>query len=279
MAVRSQTQRTLLFSFIGSISFCGLVGIYCLLLGRFSSFTESVLATTATIGGASILGLAAAVPWERRKWHPIGPVAMLFVVVAAIMLFAFIWLAEPYRLWRSEGFMKSLVIACILAVAGPHAGLLSLARLRRSYEWVRVATAILIALLTGLILAMILAETDDDLLVRLGGILGIGVACGTIAVPILHRVSAIAKEESIQTTALELSLTCPRCSTTQTLRAGRSQCGACGLRFRIEIEEEHCEGCGYVLYRLESAHCPECGRPIQRQPAPVRAVAGSEPRP
>ncbi len=272
MALRSQTQRTLLLSFIASISLCGLIGVYCLILGRLTSFTERILASTAVVGGASILGLAAVVPWERRRWHPIGPVAMACVAAAAVMLFLLIWLDD---IWRSEGFMKSLVIVCILAVAGPHAGLLAMARLRRSYEWARVGTAVLIAGLTGLLTLMIVAREFDDLTIRLAGILGIGVACGTITVPILHRVSAIAKEESIQTTALELSLTCPRCSTTQTLRAGRSQCAACGLRFRIEIEEEHCEGCGYVLYRLESAHCPECGRAVRRPPAAAHAASAA----
>lgn len=264
MAIRSQTQRTLLFSFIASISLCGLIGVYVLILGESNPLTERILASTAVVGGASILGLAAAVPWERRRWHPLGPVAMTCVAFAAVMLFLLIWLDQ---IWRSEGFVRVMGVSCVLAVAGPHTGLIAMARLRRSYEWVRICTAVLIALLAAFLAGLIVEVVDDsDAMARVGGVLGIGVACGTIAVPILHRVSAIAKEDSIQTTSLDLSLTCPRCSTTQTLRAGRSQCAACGLRFRIEIEEEHCEGCGYVLYRLESAHCPECGRPIRRQP-------------
>jgi hypothetical protein len=77
MSMRSQTQRTLLLSFIGSVASCGLVGIYCLLLGKIGSLEERILATTATVGGASILGLAAAVPWERRRWRPVGLLGVL----------------------------------------------------------------------------------------------------------------------------------------------------------------------------------------------------------
>ncbi len=61
---------------------------------------------------------------------------------------------------------------------------------------------------------------------------------------------------------MSLSLTCPRCSKTQQLGVGRSRCGGCGLRFLIDIEEEHCGKCGYALHKLESAVCPECGTPV-----------------
>jgi ribosomal protein L37E len=96
------------------------------------------------------------------------------------------------------------------------------------------------------------------------GILGIAVACGTIAVPILHKVSAIRVREAVRTTELSLAMICPRCGKNQTLSVGRSKCCECGLGFSIEIEEENCKKCGYPLYKIESAVCPECGTPIFR---------------
>ena len=66
MAMTSQAQRTLLFCFIGSIICCALAGIYCLLIGHMGNFEAKILGTTAVFGVASILGMASAVPWERR---------------------------------------------------------------------------------------------------------------------------------------------------------------------------------------------------------------------
>ncbi|MCH8251503.1 MAG: zinc ribbon domain-containing protein [Planctomycetes bacterium] len=111
----------------------------------------------------------------------------------------------------------------------------------------------------------------EDLWYRFMGVLGITGACGTVAVPILHRVSAIRVQDETHTVDLSatIKLVCPRCGKEQQLALGRSRCGSCGLRIRVEIEEEHCRNCGYVLYKLESAVCPECGTPVA-QPTPLK---------
>ena len=269
MAMESKTQRTLLLSFIISIACCGLVGIYCLLLGRIGWLEERILGSTAAVGGASIFGMAAAIPWERRRWHPIGPIAIGAIAVSLGMIIFAIWV--DWYWWRHKWFFNLMTVAIVTAVALPHIGLMSLARLKRSYEWIRTGTVAVIAMLGGLIMFVIVVDVDDDFLFRVMGMLGIGDACGTIAVPILHRVSAIRTREAIRTTELVLSLTCPRCSKTQTLPVGRPRCGGCGLQFSIEIEEENCKRCGYVLYGITSAVCPECGEPVA---APLPGSSG-----
>lgn len=256
-----QTQRSLLLTFIGSIAACGLVGIYCLLIGRIGWFEERILGTTCVVGAASILALASAVTWERRRWHPVGPLGAAAATVALVLAVVAIW-AEPIeRYWPY--FYDALSLAWVAAVALPHVGLLSLARLRPGYEWVRRWTSVVVFLLALLIALVLLDFIDDsDLWLRPAGILAIADACGTIAVPILHRVSAIRKREEVRTVELTLALTCPRCQQSQTVPVGRSKCAGCGLGFRIDIDEGNCKKCGYPLYRLESAQCPECGTPI-----------------
>lgn len=265
MALRSQTQRTLLLGFIVSIASCGLVGVYCLLQGRMGSFEGRVLGTTATVGACSILALAAAVPWERRRWHPIGPVGLAAVIVAMVLTIIAIWSDAHSQPWAR-------VIGCawVCAVALPHIGLLSLARLRSQWKIFQTLTVIFIVILACQIILMIVLEFSDEGWIRATGIFGIGVACGTIAVPILHRVSAIRLREAVRTTELSISITCPRCATTQELSVGRSCCKNCSLRFIIEIEEDNCAKCGYPLYMLKSAVCPECGTPISNAPAGAR---------
>ena len=46
------------------------------------------------------------------------------------------------------------------------------------------------------------------------------------------------------------------------MAVGRSACCKCGLKFSIEVEEEHCAKCGYSLYKVNSNTCPECGKAI-----------------
>ncbi len=259
--MRSQTQRSLLIAFIGSIACCGLAGIYCLLIGTIGWLEERVLLTTLAVGAASILGLASAVPWERRRWHPLGFVGMIVVAVALALVLVPIW----YRGAEREWYLKTMGVAMVAAVALPHVGLVSLARLRTQYEWVRLCTLAAIIVLAGLISTSILFEIDNEEWFRLVGVVAIVTVCGTIAVPILHRVSAIRVRESIQTTELQIELTCPRCRRSQTLPMGRSKCGQCGLGISISIEEAQCRVCGYPLHGLTSTTCPECGTPLAVQ--------------
>jgi ribosomal protein L37E len=275
MAMKSQTQRTLLFCFLASIAACGALGVYCLLLGNMGPLEARILGSTALVGAASILGLIGVMTWEQRRWHPMGMLGVIFAAIALLLSLTIIWASELGFRWleTNEDLLKSLGVAWVLAVALPHISLLSFARLHAQYLWVRRMTIIAIGFLAALVIHTILTEGDGgDMVVRLIGIFAIADVCGTIAMPILHRVSAIRTRESYRTTDLQLSLTCPRCDTTQDLSVGRSNCTKCGLKFVIDIEEQLCPHCGYALYKLESANCPECGQAVLNRPENTSAA-------
>jgi hypothetical protein len=259
MAMRSTTQRSLLAGFIASISLCGLVGIYCLAVGGMGPTEGRILATTATVGGCSLLAMAAAVPWELRRWHPIGPLGLVGVLLALSLTLIGIW-GE----WRflGEDYYRAMGVSWVFAVGLPHVGLISLARVKRQWEILRLATVLAIALLACQISISILWRIDDEAWWRMIGIISILVACGTIATPILHRLSKLAEREAVQTVELAMTIICPRCDKRQEVGVGRSKCAGCGLRFSLEIEEDCCAKCGYPLYKLRSAVCPECGTPV-----------------
>ncbi len=263
MPLRSQTQRTLLFLFIASIGLCGLVGIYCLVVGSFGDLVMRILGTNVAVGTASILAMLSAIPWERKRWSPVGPCGVIAVVIALVLVLTAIWM-DFYWYGGFAWFYKSMVIAVTLAGALPHIGLLSLARLRRRYEPVRVATVAVIAVGASQVIGAIIAEIESDWWYRMVGVIAILNVCGTIAVPVLHRVSAIPSGDPVPTmpATVRISLTCPRCEQCQSVSVGRSQCEACGLRFSFEIDEEHCPKCGYVLYRHGGGVCPECGTAV-----------------
>lgn len=273
MAMKSQTQRTLLFSFLTSIATCGALGIYCLLVGNFGPIQARILGSTALIGGASILGLVGVMAWEQRKWHPLGMLGVFAAAIALLFALVMIWSKQLGLFWldQNESYWKLLGIMWVLAVAFPHVCLLSFARLHASYLWIRRMTIVAIIFLATLVIYVILSNGyGGELVARLIGVFGIADVCGTIAMPILHRVSAIRVRESYRTTELQLALTCPRCNTTQTLNVGHSKCAKCSLKFVIDIEEQLCPHCGYALYKLESANCPECGQPVLLSAEPLK---------
>lgn len=265
MPFNSQSQRRLLLTFIISIAACGLLNVYVLLSGQSGRLEESIILSVAIVGASSILGLCCAIAWERRRWHPLGPGAAVAVALATIASIYSVW--QHYCRWNTTFALPEIsweltFSAWVVAVAGSIASLLSLAHLDRRYQWIRQGTVLCLALLALLFIVVIWIELyrwDLEFLERGMGVLGIGVACGTLAVPIFHRLSAIQRRESVRTTELKLTITCPRCSLAQSLTVGRSACGQCKLRFVIEIEEDNCPKCGYALYKLESASCPECG--------------------
>ncbi|MFQ5429598.1 MAG: hypothetical protein ACE5E1_04730 [Phycisphaerae bacterium] len=271
MALHRKTQRALLLWFIASIAGSALVGIYCLLIGRMGNFEARVLGTVATVTGVSLLALGASIPTVRRTWHPLGPTAIVASLLPLPLTVFLIW-SNPRTLgYRMVGSVEDWTgTAWTLAVALTLIGLLSLARLKPAWNLARLATVAVILLLAGQIIWIIFGRGYlPDPWDRVMGILVILVSCGVIAVPILHRVSAIPTRTEVFTAKLSLSLTCPRCGKSQQLAIGSSSCADCGLRFRIEIEEEACRRCGYPLYKIESAVCPECGTPIRREPRPA----------
>ncbi len=195
---------------------------------------------------------------ERRHWHPIGPLGVAFAFFTSLLTLKLIW----FESWYDDNWEKATAASWLASVTIPHIGLISMARLRTQWTIVQTATIVVTAILAGIVLYCIYGNPKEDLWARILGIAAIATACGTIAVPILHRVSAISLRESISTTALMLELTCPRCAKKQELGVGRSKCGQCGLKFVIEIEEDNCRKCGYPLYKLTSPTCPECGTSI-----------------
>lgn len=217
-------------------------------------FEARVLATTFSVAGISILSLICGAAVEARRWAMLGQIGLVANAITLLLTLLMIWDAVSLG-----DFDEIVACAYVVIIAIAHAALLANARLTRGQELVRTLTVIGIAALASIIIITILNPRDMSMAPQVIGVLGILVVCGTIAIPILHRVAAIHRTSESITTALELSLTCPRCSRTQTLPAGRSACVECKLRFVIQIEEEHCPRCGYLVYRIQSPNCPECG--------------------
>ncbi|MFW6060941.1 MAG: zinc ribbon domain-containing protein, partial [Phycisphaeraceae bacterium] len=234
-----------------------------------------LILTTLSVGLFSITALGAAVVFERGRWRPVM-LAAYAVSASGLLLYLYaIWLHERTSYYLpGELFAKAMFIMAVWAIALPHMGLLGLApRSAPLLRWVRRGAILAVVTLAAVFTRAILLnfERDEDLWLRAIGVLGILSGLGTLTVPILARVQRIDQTANTESTPLRLSLTCPRCLTTQEVDSGHARCATCRLKFHIEIEEPRCPACNYLLHMLTEPVCPECGR--QLGPEEVAAQA------
>lgn len=257
-----QLKRTFLLGVIGSLSLAALLGIWAFLFGNFGDTEFKIIMTTLTAALFSMTSLGAAVVLERGRWRigMIGTFALsgLGLVIYLLM----IWIEPSWQWYWYEWTFKVMVIIAVWAVALPHMALLSLATLKGLYRWVRRGAVGAVLSLATLITLGVIFEPNEDFWIRLVGVFGILTALGTIIVPVLVKVAGIEQESGVESTPLDIKITCPRCLLEQTVTSGHSRCAGCKLRFEIKIQEPRCPKCDYLLHKLTAPVCPECGQSL-----------------
>jgi hypothetical protein len=156
-------------------------------------------------------------------------------------------------------------VLTVWAIALPVGGLLAMARFDGWLVAVRNVVIGLVMATGAFITLAIVVEPREEFAGRLLGALVIVTLLGVVSVPILYRMHGIERREGVETSPLEVRLTCPRCLLEQTVAAGVSRCGRCRLKFNLEIEEPRCPECNYLLYRLTTPRCPECGHALAEE--------------
>jgi hypothetical protein len=276
-AVRGLSLKRLFLSMvIGSLMLAALLAIAAIIgADWFGVRGERILGSTVCFAFYSLTSLGCAYCIERGHARVSTAVGIGCAGFTFIVWMFVIW-GDPG--WDAvDSLFRTIATGTSWCVLLPHIALLPLARVAGYQRVVMRATRALALLLTLVFTAAMLLEPQwIEHIWQLLAVLGVLVAFGTIAVPIFHWLGAARRQAEVLTSPLSLNLTCPRCSRMQTLPAGRAKCAQCGLRLRIEIEEERCPGCGYVVYELTSDRCPECGRAILSESgaAPGRADPG-----
>jgi hypothetical protein len=259
-----QLRRTFLLGVIGSLSLAALLGIWAFLFGNFGELEWKILFTTMTAALFSLTSLGAAVVLERARWR----IAMIFAFVLSglglLVYLPIIWSESIWRWVDDDNLFKLMFWLAAWSISLPHAGLLSLATFKGLFRWVRRAAiaAVFALAMSVTLVALFEGEPDEELWFRIIGVFVILSTLGTITVPILAKVSGIDRNAGVESTAMEINITCPRCLMEQTVRSGHSRCAGCKLKFEINIEEPRCPKCDYLLHRLTSPTCPECGQTL-----------------
>jgi len=237
----------------------GLIAVRLLLTGLVGIWTSLAL-----LGGFSSLRVI------RVRPYAVG-------AILASALAAPLWLFVLWRDWDAvndfDAAWRLTITLTILALALNVIAMCFALHVRLG--WLRVLRWISVSLLVadlGFILLLVWELIDLSSMSGFGPVWDfvmaamlasfVSVVLLTVTVVLIRLTSrrVIASAESIPM-RLVLRMTCPMCAAPQVMSPGPSQCGACGQRLLIDIEEPRCE-CGYLLFRLTGDVCPECGRGV-----------------
>ncbi len=214
--------------------------------------------STLVLMGYYVVAVPCADLFERRVLRPLAGAGLAAVIIGCVMLLTCIWASET----DSELFVRLTAVAAIAAGSFAHTCLLVRVPAARTMGQILAATLGCVWSVALLGSFMILAKVEHEWAWRMLGALAVLDATGTLSLLILARLRKVDDVERLETTPARLELRCPRCTRSQTVAAGASHCTACGLKFRIEIDEPRCAKCDYLLWNLPERRCPECGTPF-----------------
>jgi hypothetical protein len=182
----------------------------------------------AIFAALAVLGLVGA-GRDRRHWRWLG-------VAAAATAFAISAYAIILDIHESSAFF---VCAVSLAAVVAHANVVARCPLKPAQQWLLWGTIAAVIATGGFVdLARITRPWHEEILGRMAGATAIVASCGTLALLILARLHyRILPAAATLATLQEITLTCPRCQTRQTIAIGSGNCAACGLSIQVRLQE------------------------------------------
>lgn len=213
--------------------------------GGAASASERVLGTVGLVAtGLSALG------WIAVAMLAIDPFTMNIQGVPPA------WLVSGATGCFTVGL--SIALWCLLGLA-PLTG--TAAYLRHTAT---ICTAVMGALITGLINEAVDTGRDDSMLWRVTYALLILDVCTLLAAGVLLRMGRVRRMSGADVPAVTgASLKCPRCHHAHPATIGESVCKGCSLVIRLDFRDDLCPGCGYDMRGTPATTCAECGRARQ----------------
>ncbi len=182
---RTELHRGFLRFAIAFLAVTALVALVSALTGTMDELQARILASSTTISLACVTAMACAAYRERGRHPRLGDIGIACSAAAAALMLLGIWAEITVSDFKL--FWKSVFVAMIWAFALAHAQLLCLPTLHLAHRWTQNAAVAAITTLTALGSFAILAELDEEWLVRVMLALAIVAALFTLVVPILAK--------------------------------------------------------------------------------------------
>ena len=187
-SINPNYKKFFLRTFIVALSVSALIGIIIFLIGDFGETEVKVLSTTLAIGGFSITALGCSTIHERDEFRAFSLIGMLISVFGFLFTVSAIWvLFESNHNWVGQALFTFI----ILAVSTAHSALLLQIRAKtKNIKYFLIATIICISIV-GLMLIKTTINNfgESDIFFRLLGVFAILDVLGTIATPILNKIT------------------------------------------------------------------------------------------
>jgi hypothetical protein len=255
------TRKIFLIAFVCSVVAAAGIGIFGIITDNYGG-DEQLLGTMASLALFSLTALGTAIVLDKRRWPPLMWTSF---VISALGLAGFLFMIY---FDREFDWLTRLIVRrgcwflATIAIALPLGGLLALTRFDHpALSLFRIAGISIVYITAFIICAGILSDPDNDYF-RLLGVALILTGLAVVSLPALHKVAGMPPPSETVASDLSLTIICPRCALSQSIKPGTSRCQRCRLKFTIEVEEPRCPKCRYLLYQLTEPRCPECGTPI-----------------
>jgi hypothetical protein len=191
--------------------------------GEFGGREIVALAAVLVCAGGSIVAMASLAAWQLPSAWLVSRLGVTSAIaaMATILVGALI---EPS--W--DPFWQVFATTAILAIAGGHGSMVSLAKLPLKHQWVRVLTLWTDALLVVALLVLVWREPGRQ---RITTVLAIADSALTFAVVLLHAMNRFAPMSG----CIGEVRFGPRCGKRLWHPAGELRCHHCEERFLIEL--------------------------------------------
>lgn len=179
-------KRYFLITLILALSISALIGIFIFLVGDFGKTEIRLLLTTLTVGGYSLTGLCSATNQKQPELKSFSIIGMLISIIGFAITIAAIW-----EIINFEDIRQTMVIFIILSVAMAHISLLLLITPKTEHvRYSLIATIVFVSIVALMLIKSTLTEFDDsEFYFRLLGVFSILDVLGTIATPLLNRIT------------------------------------------------------------------------------------------
>lgn len=174
--------RTLIVALVVS----AIIGIVIFLVGDFGETEIKLLFTTLAIGGFSLTGLSSSTIHTHREFKLFAVTGMLVSVIGFLMTIIAIWeIVDPDDMWQT------VLVFVILALSIAHVSLLFQIRPKsKNIKYTLIGTIVFISIVALMLIKSTINKFEEnEFYFRLLGVFAILDVLGTIATPILNRIT------------------------------------------------------------------------------------------
>ncbi|MCK5149769.1 hypothetical protein KAJ87_02495 [Candidatus Pacearchaeota archaeon] len=179
-------------SLILSLSISALIGIFIFIFWEFGEVQRKILFTTLSLGGFSMLGLCAAIWYDKQKFLLLSYSGMISSVLGFLYSFLLIWeIIDTLSFYEAKPFFILVILSITLA----YSCLILLAHKEKSpLNFILWLTIIYAFVISSMLIGLIIWEWDvEELFFRVLGVFILLVVLGTISTPFLNKIGLLNK--------------------------------------------------------------------------------------